>query len=182
LTSWASIDVLGFDEAFLGTIAQIGAALALVATWIFSDAITRQPVTRVLFWLIIAGAIVSLPGLSLTLGFHNWTERVFGLGARSIAIVDAAASSPLVQLGMIPLLTLVAIHAPAGHRAIWFALMASLMNLALSAAELQTKALNYIFLIERGNYANLPVLYAVTMLIAVAVPLAAIGILGRRLR
>lgn len=180
--SWFTIDVLGFDEAFLGTLAQIGAALALVAAWIFSDAITRQPVTRVLLWLVIAGAIVSLPGLSLTIGFHDWTERVFGLGARSIAIVDAAAASPLGQLSMIPLLTLIAINAPPGHRAIWFALMASLMNLALSAAELQTKALNLIFAVDRGHYANLTWLYAATLLIATTVPLAAIAILGRRLR
>ena len=34
---------------------------------------------------------------------------------------------------MIPLLTLIAYYAPAGHRATWFALMASLMNLALVA-------------------------------------------------
>ena len=39
------------------------------------------------------------------------------------------------QLSMIPLLTLVAIYAPAGHRATWFALMASLMNLALVAGD-----------------------------------------------
>ncbi len=180
--SWFTMDVLGFDEAFLGTLGQIGAGLALVAAWVFSDAITRQPVTRVLLWLVIAGAIVSLPGLGLTLGLHNWTERLFGFGARSIAVVDAAAASPLAQLGMIPMLTLIAIHAPAGHRAIWFALMASLMNLALSAGELQTKYLNLIFAVDRGQYVNLAWLYMVALLIGTLVPLTAIAILGRRLR
>ena len=58
---------------------------------------------------------------------------MFGFGARSIAFVDAAAASPFVQLSMIPLLTLIAYYAPPGHRATWFALMASLMNLALVA-------------------------------------------------
>ena len=53
--------------------------------------------------------------------------------ARTIAFVDAAASSPFVQLSMVPLLTLTAYYAPPGHRATWFALMASLMNLALVA-------------------------------------------------
>ena len=176
------MDVLGFDEAFLGTLGQIGALLALVAAWIFSDAITRQPVTRVLLWLVIAGAIVSLPGLGLTLGLHNWTESFLGFGARSIAIVDAAAASPLAQIGMIPMLTLIAIHAPAGHRAIWFALMASLMNLALSAGELQTKYLNLLFAVDRGQYSKLPTLYAVALLIGTIVPLVAIAVLGRRLR
>jgi hypothetical protein len=180
--SWFTIDVLGFDEAFLGTLGQIGAALALAAAWLLSDAITRQPVARVLLWLVIVGFIVSLPGFGLTVGLHEWTERMFGLGARSIAIVDAAVASPLVQISMIPMLTLIAIHAPAGHRAIWFALMASLMNLALSAAELQTKYLNLLFAVDRGHYANLPVLYGTALAIGTLVPLAAILILGRRLR
>ena len=53
---------------------------------------------------------------------------------------------------MIPLLTLIAYYAPAGHRATWFALMASLMNLALVAGQLQTKYLNEIFVVDRGHY------------------------------
>ena len=84
---------------------------------------------------------------------HQWTEATFGFGARSIAFVDAAASSPFVQLSMVPLLTLIAYYAPPGHRATWFALMASLMNLALVAAQLQTKYLNDIFVVGRGQYA-----------------------------
>ena len=43
---------------------------------------------------------------------------------------------------MIPMLTLIALYAPAGHRATWFPLMASLMNLALVAGQLPTKYLN----------------------------------------
>ena len=43
---------------------------------------------------------------------------MFGFGARSIAFVDAAASSPFVQLSMVPLLTLrPRYYAPPGHRA-----------------------------------------------------------------
>ena len=79
---------------------------------------------------------------------------MFGFGARTIAIVDAATSSPFVQLSMIPLLTLIAYYAPPGHRATWFALMASLMNLALVASQLQTKYLNDVFVVGRGQYAR----------------------------
>jgi hypothetical protein len=83
---------------------------------------------------------------------------------------------------MIPLLTLVAVYAPAGHRATWFALTASLMNLALQAGTLQTKYLNLIFHIERGSYGNLPALTVTAFTIALLLPLAAIAILGRRVR
>ena len=57
--------------------------------------------------------MLALPTLVLVFQLHQVTERLFGIGARSIALFDAAAASPLDQLSMIPLLTLVAIYAPA---------------------------------------------------------------------
>ncbi|NOT72536.1 MAG: hypothetical protein HOP09_15050 [Hyphomicrobium sp.] len=179
--TWFTMDVLGFDEAFQGTLNQIGTALALLGTWLFSDAITRRPVTQVLLWLTVATAVLSLPSLGLTLGLHNWTESLFGFGARTIAVIDTAASSPFAQLSMIPLLTLCAIYAPEGRRASWFALMASLMNLALVAAALQTKYLNMMLVVDRGSYGNLPVLLMTAMLIGLAMPLIAILALGPKI-
>ncbi len=180
--TWFVIDVLGFDEAFQGTLAQIGAGLALLGMWLFSDAITRKPVAVVLLWLTVVTTLLSLPSLGLTLGLSDWTERVFGFGARTIAIIDTAAASPFAQLSMIPLLTLCAIYAPAGRRATWFALMASLMNLALIAGSLQTKYLNEVFVVARGSYASLPHIMIWAIAIGFFVPLAAILAFGRRLR
>jgi hypothetical protein len=179
---WFTIDVLGFDEAFYGTLAQIGAALALVAAWLLSDVITRKPVAAVLLWLTIIGTVLALPSLGLVMGLNEWTERVFGFGARTIAVIDTAAASPLVQLSMVPLLTLIAIYAPPQRRAIWFALMASFLNLALIAGQLATKYLNWMFVVERGSYDQLPGL-AVTVIVAgLVVPLAAILAFGQRMR
>jgi MFS family permease len=180
--TWFVIDVLGFDEAFQGTLNQIGAGLALIGMWLFSDAITRRPVPLVLLWLTVITTLLSLPSLGLTLGLSEWTERVFGFGARTIAIIDTAASSPFAQLSMIPLLTLCAIYAPAGRRATWFALMASLMNLALVAGALQTKYLNEIFVVSRGMYENLPYIMIWAIAIGFFVPLAVILGFGRRIR
>jgi hypothetical protein len=180
--TWFTIDVLGFDEAFQGTLNQVGAALALLGMWLFSDAITRKPVATVLLWLTVVTTVLSLPALGLTLGLSEWTERVFGFGARTIAIIDAAVTSPFAQLSMIPLLTLCAIYAPKGHRATWFALMASLMNLALVAGALQTKYLNEIFVVGRGSYENLPALMMWVVAIGFVMPLAAIFAFGRRLK
>ena len=179
---WFTIDVLGFNEAFYGTLQQIGATIGIVGTWFLSDFITRKPVTWVLLWITLLGTLLSLPTIGLALRVDLWTERVFGFGAHTITIVDSAAASPLDQLSMIPLLTLVAIYAPAGHRATWFALMASLMNLALVAGGLQTKYLNEIFPVARGNYAQLPAISIAAVAIGLVVPLAAIQLLGRRIR
>jgi hypothetical protein len=179
---WFMIDVLKFDEGFFGVLAQIGAATAMAAAWLLSDSITRQPVARILLWLTIVGAVMWLPNFVLVFGWYEWTQQVFGVGARSIALFDSAAQNPLVQVSMIPLLTLVAIYAPAGHRATWFALMASFMNLALVAGQLQTKYLNVIFPVERGEYSNVGMLAVVTFVISVVVPLVPIMIWGRRIR
>ena len=81
---------------------------------------------------------------------------------------------------MVPLLTLVAYYAPAGHRATWFALMASLMNLALVAGQLQTKYLNHLFTVGRGDYGELGMLLLTVAGLGFAVPLAVILIFGRR--
>jgi hypothetical protein len=179
---WFAIDVLGFDEAFYGILQQTGAAIAVLGAWLLSDVITRHPVPRVLFWLTVLGGVLALPTLVLVFELHHITERLFGIGARSIALIDEAATSPLAQLGLIPLLTLIAVYAPAGHRATWFALMASLMNLALVAGNLGTKYLNLLFPVDRGDYANLPALVVTAMVISMVLPLSAILVFGRRIR
>jgi hypothetical protein len=109
---WWTLDVLKFDEAFYGTLRQMAAFIAIAAMWIFSKQLTEYSVTTVLFWLAVAGAILSLPNIGLFYGLHHWTEENFGFGARTIAIIDAATTSPFAQLSMIPLLTLIAFFAP----------------------------------------------------------------------
>jgi MFS family permease len=180
--SWFTIDRLGFDEEFFGRLNEIGAVLGLAAAWFLSDAITRQPVARVLLWLTIAGALLAIPNFMLVTSFHEWTEQAISLGARGIALIDAAAQSPLVQVSMIPMLTLIAIYAPPAQRATWFALMGSFMNLALVAGQLQTKYLNQIFAVDRGSYDNLLGLLASVTAIGFVVPIVAILLIGRRVK
>lgn len=177
---WFTIDVLGFDEAFYGTLAQIGAALSLAGAWLFSDVITRKPIAQVLLWLTIIGTILSLPSIGLALRLDQWTEANFGFGARTIAFVDTTVTAPFAELSMIPALTIVAINAPAGRRATWFALMASLMNVALVAGALQTKYLNILFEVGRGSYANLAALTIAAVTIGFIVPVAGILAFGKR--
>jgi MFS family permease len=167
---WYSVDRLGFDEAFNGWLDQISTAVALVVAWIVADAITRMRMTSVLLWLTVLGTVLSLPTMFLVMGGHLWTEQVFGFGARSIAIVNAAATSPLDTVGMIPLLALVARYAPKNNRALWFALTTSFMNLALVGAGLLTKYLNQIFVVTRTDFSQLPALTAVVILLGFLIP------------
>ncbi|ARP99184.1 hypothetical protein [Pseudorhodoplanes sinuspersici] len=177
---WWTLDILKFDEQFYGVLRQTGAVLAIIAMWVFAKQLTEYSVTKTLFWIAVIGSILSLPSIGLYFGLHEWTERVFGFGARSIAIIDTAAASPFAQLSMIPLLTLIAFYAPAGHRATWFALMASLMNMALVAGQLQAKYLNQIFVVQRGDYGELGGLLIVATIVAFVLPVGTILLFGRK--
>lgn len=177
---WWTLDILKFDESFYGTLRQTAALIGIAAMWLLSKQLTEYSVKRTLFWLAIAGTFLSLPNIGLYYGLHHWTEETFGFGARTIAIVDAATSSPFAQLSMIPLLTLIAFYAPEGRRATWFALMASLMNLALVAGQLQTKYFNQVFTVGRGDYGELGILLVVVTALGLIIPIATIVLLGRK--
>src|SRR5215475_5952686 len=177
---WWTLDELNFDAAFYGTLRQTGAILSIAVMWLFARQLTEAALTKTLFWLVVAGTALSLPNIALVYGFQRWTEAVFGFGARSIAFVDVAVSSPFLQLSMVPLLTLTAYYAPPGHRATWFALMASLMNIALVASQLQTKYLNDIFVVGRGRYAELGPLLIWAVALSFIIPVVAIVLFGKR--
>lgn len=178
---WWTLDVLGFDEGFYGVLRQTSAVIGIAAMWVFSKQLTEYSVSKVLLWLVLAGAVMSIPNIALFYGVQEWTEANLGFGARTVALVDAAAASPFAQLSMVPLLSLIAFYAPSNQRATWFALMASLMNMALVAGQLQTKYLNQVFVVQRGDYGDLGALLVAVALINLALPLLAIAVFGRRI-
>jgi hypothetical protein len=136
----------------------------------------------------VAGAVLSLPIVSLYYGLHHWTAPMTGgvIDARFIVIVNTALESPLGQIAMIPMLAWIANSAPPNLKATYFAIMASFTNLALSASQLGTKYLNQAFVVTRevrdaagtlqtpADYSELGVLLIVQLSIALALPLAAI--------
>lgn len=179
---WWSFDVLNFDAPFYGVLRQTSAIIGLVVMWLLARELTEYAIQRILFALIVIGFFLSLPTIGLFYGLGGWTESNFGLGARSIAIIDAAAASPFAQLSMVPLLALIARHAPPAFRATWFALMASLMNLALVMGQLQTKYLNLIFPVQRGSYDALGELMIAVAIIGFLIPMMVVLIAGRKIQ
>jgi len=178
---WWEIDVLHFDKAFFGTLAQIGAILSIIGMWFLSDFIAKKPAHYTLIWLTIITTVLFLPIIGL---YYNIPQSL-GFSPRSVAIIDTALESPFDQLSMIPLLTLIAIYAPEGKRATWFALMASLMNLALTTGGIFTKYLNEIFVVSREviqngkvivpqDYSRLGILMIIVTIINVTVPITTI--------
>jgi len=143
--SWFSIDELGFDQAFFGTLRTIGGFASIVVLWFASDFIAKKSIRAVLILLIIASAVLSLPDLALYYGIH---EKI-GVSPKTIALLDTMAGNPLLHISIIPMLALIAYYAPAGKRATWFAVSTSLMNLAIIGSSILTKYLNKLFLVTR---------------------------------
>jgi hypothetical protein len=143
--SWWQIDVLGFDESFFAKLSAIGGGIALAGMWFSAKFIIKRDIAEVLIFLTVIGTILSLPVVAMYYDIHT----LLGFEARTVALVDTALASPFDYIAQVLMLTLVAIYAPEGKKGTWFALMASLMNIALSAGGLFTKYLNQIFTVSR---------------------------------
>jgi hypothetical protein len=168
---WA-VDRLGFDEKFLGILAQVTAVLSLLGLLVFRKTIVKRPVSFTLLWVVVAGTLLYLPNIGLFYGLHDW----LGISARTLALVDTTISAPLAQLTMVPMLVLIAKTAPRGAEATMFAIMASLMNLALSASQLFTQYVNDLFHVTQQDYSNLGLLMILVGMIGL-LPLLALPLL-----
>jgi hypothetical protein len=172
--SYWAIDVLKFDQRFLGLLAQVSSILSLAGLILFRKAITSRPVSFTITWVSVAGIVLSLPTIGLFYGANEWV----GLSPRAFAFIDTTISAPLGQLAMVPMLVLIAKTAPRGAEATMFAIMASLMNLALSASELFTRYLNTAYGVTQTSYENLGLLM-ITVAVLGVVPLLAVPLLRR---
>ena len=182
-SSWWQIDVLGFDEAFFGTLRQISAILAIAGMFALRGWMGRRPVPYLVIFLSVYSTVMILPFLGMFYGLHLWTETTFGFGAHTIAIIDTMADSPLGQVAMVPMLAWIAKEAPKHQKATYFAVMAAFTNLALSASNLGTKYLNKIFIIERGRYDELGMLMAAVTVLGLVLPVVTVILVntaGRR--
>ena len=178
---WWEIDVLKFDESFFAKLSMIGGGIALAGMWFAAKFIVDRSIGKVLIFLTVIGSILSLPILAMYYDIHT----MLGLDARTVALVDTALASPFDYIAGVLMLTLVAIYAPEGKKGTWFALMASLMNIALSASGLFSKYLNKIFVLTReikekgtvvtpANYDDLGVLLWIVIGVGFVVPIVTI--------
>ena len=64
---WWQIDVLGFDEAFFGTLRQFAALLAIAGMFALRGWMTRRPIPYLVVFLSVYGAIMMMPFISMYL-------------------------------------------------------------------------------------------------------------------
>jgi MFS family permease len=177
--SWWQIDVLKFDEAFFGTLRQISSILAILGMFALRGWMSRRPIPYLVVFLSLYSTVMMMPFIGMYYGLHEWTERNFGFGAHTIALIDTMADSPLGQVAMIPMLAWIAREAPQEQKATYFAVMAAFTNLALSAASLGTNYMNQIYIVERGSYGELGRLMMSVNIIGLVVPIATVLLVNR---
>ncbi len=192
--SWWMIDELKFDGQFFSVLSLIGSTLTLFGMFAFRRFMAERPITYVIGFLTLAGFVLSLPTLGMSMGMHVWTAQVTGgvVDARFIALVDTALESPLGQIAMIPMLAWIANAAPSNLKATYFAVMASFTNLALSAGQLGTKYVNQWFTITReikdpatqvvqtaANYSELTPLLVTVIVLGLVMPLSGLWLAKR---
>jgi len=179
---WWQIDTLGFDEAFFGTLRQISSILVIVGMIALRGWMGRRSVPYIVVFLSIYTTVMMIPYVGMFYGLHEWTQQHLGFGARTIAIIDTMADSPMGQVAMIPMLAWIAREAPRHKKATYFAVMAAFTNLALSTSSLATRYMNELFVIQRGQYNELGTLLIAVTIIGLCIPSLAVGLVHLALR
>ena len=189
--SWWAIDVLKFDPGFLAKVSMLSGLVALAGLFAYRRFLAHRSIYFVVGLLTVLGSVMALPQIGMFYGVHEWTSAVTGgvVGARFIAVLDAALESPLGQVAMVPMLAWIANSAPDRLKATYFAVMASFTNLAFSAAHLGTKYLNRMFEVTRegrdsatgaikvpADYSEMGALFITSAVLGLIVPLAAIAL------
>ena len=195
-STWWMIDDLGFDQQFLSKLTLISSGLTLFGMFLFRRFMAERSITEIITLLTIIFSVLNLPEIALYYGFHEWTQTHIAsfIDARFIALVDTALESPLGQIAMIPMLAWIANSAPPQLKATYFAVMAAMVNLALSLSQLLTKLLNHWFIITRevkntvtglvsipADYSQLGGLFITVMFLGFAIPMLTIYIAKRTL-
>jgi len=94
--------VLGFDQEFLSVLSLIASGLALAGMLLLRPLMAKGSIAYLVAVLTIAAGILSLPGIGLFYGLHDWTARWTGgvVDARFIAIIDTTLESPFAQIAI----------------------------------------------------------------------------------
>src|SRR3989338_2192855 len=151
------IDEFGFSPEFFGRLTVISRMMAIIGVLFFRKFLISVSLKKLLFWIIIASVVLSLPSFGLIYGWY----KVLGVSPQFFAIADELVTAPLSEIAFLPLLVLVARICPKGVEATMFAVLASLMNIGLVVSDLGGAFLVNMFDVHQAmegvaaNYENL---------------------------
>ena len=153
--SWWQIDVLGFDEAFFGTLRQVASILAILGMFALRGWMSRRPIPYLVVFLSLYSTVMTLPFVGMFYGLHEWTEATSGSAPAPSPSSTPWPIRPSGRWPWCPCWPGSPGRRPQNQKATYFAVMAAFTNLALSASSLGTNYLNRLFIVERGSYGEL---------------------------
>lgn len=141
------IDELHFDPEFFGRLSVLSRLMGIIGVLIFRKWLIAIPMKKLLFGIVLASVILSLPTLGLV---YRWYE-LLGVSPKLFAMADTLISAPLTEIGFLPLLVLVARVCPKGVEATVFAVLASIMNIGLALSDIGGAALVNLFDVHQAT-------------------------------
>jgi len=177
---WWQTDILGLKREFFTDLSLIGGVLGFLGLWLSAKYIVEQSISKVLLWLVIISTLLSLPNLLLYYIHDTLDIDVI----KSVVYMTTTLISPFKYFAMVLILTLIAIHAPKGKRGTWFALMTSLVNIAVSTGELFNKYLFTVLEIskEAKKYTHLDIFLWIVMIVGFILPIVTILIVDPKMK
>lgn len=171
---WWMIGELGLDQSFFGNLRIISTFFGIGGLLIASRWITRSDIATTLIIFTILDLFLNIPTLMV------YYKITLGLSAKTLLMMEAAASSPLGNLAMIPLHILLAKYAPVEQRAVYVATTAAFVNLALMAGSLITKGLNEVFIVTQKDFGQLGTLLLASLALSTLFSLIGIVLIWGR--
>ena len=86
--SYYMIDELHFSPEFFGRLSLIGHAMGIVGVVIFRKFLISVPLKKLLFWIIVASVVLSLPSIGLVYGWYE----ILGMSPKMFAMADTFIS------------------------------------------------------------------------------------------
>lgn len=171
--SWWTTGALGFNPEYLGHLRMISTGVDIITLVFLSKIMAQGRILKSLTWLTVIGTAVSVPAILVYYGHTG------GIDIRHIFLVDTAVAAPLGDLAMIPLGILIARTAPESGRAMYMAVTASFMNMALLGGDLITRYLNTVYVVSRTDFSQLGTLLILTTGIGLGLSLIGLGVLRK---
>lgn len=171
---WWQIDVLGFDPTFFSYLEQSTVIFGVIGTWYLGKILIKYDLVKITTLFTIVGATLKLPVAFVALELDKWTEQHLGFGAKAIIFLDTSLQAPFNFAYMVPVWAYFSAYAPKQRRFTWFAWVASMINLAMSAGEIISRYISIIFPNQKGDYTNIAGMVLTTIALDFLIPIGAI--------
>ncbi len=151
---------LHFNPEFLGTVRLVTNVAGLGGIWIFQRYLKNVPMRTIFLWTTVISTVLGMTSLLLI----THANRALGIDDRWFSLGDSLILSVAGRIAYMPVLVLAARLCPEGIEATLFALLMSVMNLAMLCSTQLGAISTHILGITDTDFTNLWLLVAIANL------------------